>query len=187
MSIVTRFFPNGEFSQGVDTSKRRRDKQRRDVSVHKKLDKERRDEYLQWKAWYDAEMPSGFIHTVGNVYMSPTGNTYTLREISPKYTCLEWCDVRNTVYTIRLCQDFTSIFFAWRLVPLVHQMLENCEKPKSRKKLEKMTSSMSRNIRNGVFLLERLPGGKDCLSFLTLTFLTCPANRWTIAAAIGTR
>jgi hypothetical protein len=58
---------------------------------------------------------------------------------------------------------------------LVHHPVESCEFPEtlgissSRKKLEGMTKNMARNIRNGVYLLEQQPGGKDCLSFLTLT------------------
>jgi hypothetical protein len=55
------------------------------------------------------------------------------------------------------------------LKPLVHQSVESCETPKTRKKLSSMSKSMSRNIRNAVYLLERQPGGKDVLSFLTLT------------------
>lgn len=169
MTIVARFFPNGEFSQGVDTSKRRRHPERRDPKVLQRLDKERRDEYLQWKAWYNAEMPNGYVHTIGSVYMSPIGNTYILRKISENYTCLEWCDVRGTVYTTHLRQDFNSVFYEWRLIPLVHQMVESCDKSKSRKKLLSMSKQMSRNIRNAVYLLEQQDGGKDVLSFLTLT------------------
>jgi hypothetical protein len=55
------------------------------------------------------------------------------------------------------------------LRPLVHQLVESCEKNESRKKLTSMSKRMSRNIRNGVYLLEQQPEGKDVLSFLTLT------------------
>jgi hypothetical protein len=55
------------------------------------------------------------------------------------------------------------------LAPLVHQSVESSPSPTpSRKKLEGMTKSMARNIRQGVYLLEHMYS-KDCLSFLTLT------------------
>jgi len=55
------------------------------------------------------------------------------------------------------------------LTPLVYQSVENCDKSKNRKKLETMTKRMALRIRNAAFLLERERGGKDVLSFLTLT------------------
>jgi len=169
MTIVARFFPNGEFSHGVDTSKKRSDKQRRDTQPTQRLDKERRDEYLQWLTWFRETYPRGIVHTTGSRYLSESGITYTLREVHENSCSLEWCDARNKIYTTHLSKNFDYVFYEWRLTPLVYQSVESCEKPKSRKKLTSMSKSMARNIRNGVYVLEQMPGGKDVLSFLTLT------------------
>lgn len=175
MSIVLQFFPNGEFSQGVDTSKRRRDKPRRDEPYKPPLNKERRDEYLQWREQNHEIHSPNFVHTCNSVYVSGTGKKYTLLVSKENECCLGWEDTVNKKYQTVLNKNIRQICFEWRLTPLVHQSVESCENPgtpiiaSSRKKLESMTKPMARNIRNGVYLLEQQPGGKDCLSFLTLT------------------
>jgi len=168
MTIVLRFFPNGEFSQGVDTS-HRRDK-RRHIKRHEKptpLDQECRDGYLQWVNEGDN----------ADIHLCVPGTQFRCRD--------------NGIYTY-LCEDEAGHHYAYEgenyvltdvlmnepigrmvargeLVPLVYQSVESSpSRAKSRKKLESMTKSMARNIRQGVYLLEQMYS-KDVLSFLTLT------------------
>lgn len=176
MSIILQFFPNGEFSQGVDTSKKRRDRQCRDeLTQTLKLDPKRRDEYLQWRERNHAVCAPDFVHTCGSVYASPTGQRYTLLKCEKDACILGFKDTVNKEYQMVLNKSIHTIMWEWDLSLLVYQSIESCENsenldmPLSRKKLEAMTKNMARNIRNGVYLLEQQPGGKDCLSFLTLT------------------
>lgn len=168
MSIVLRFFPNGEFSQGVDTS------QRRDKSAHAKQrrhdppSQECRDEYLRWAS----EGNNAEIHLCvpGTQFRCRDGGIYT-------YLCE---DVNGHHYSyegqhyvladVLMNEPIGQMIGRGELVPLVHQSVESSPHPSapSRKKLLAMTKSMGRNIRNAVFLLEE-KYGKDCLSFLTLT------------------
>lgn len=168
MTIVLRFFPNGEFSQGVDTSKRR-DK-RRHLKRHEKptpIDQECRDGYLRWVDEGDN----------ADTHLCVPGTQFRCRD--------------NGIYTY-LCEDEAGHHYAYEgdnyvladvlmnepigrmvargeLVPLVHQLVESSPTPhESRKKLDAMTKSMARNIRQGVYLLEQMYS-KDTLSFLTLT------------------
>lgn len=169
MSIVARFFPNGEFSQGVDTSRQRRDKQCRHRDRTDKNWKQRRDEYLQWKTSFQEKGADPHQLPLGTKLRSRSGYLYTLTASSVDSCTLTWQDNVGYTYVHTLLQSFPRIAFDWGLTPLVHQMVESCEKPESRKKLPCMTKNMARNIRNAVYLLEQQPGGKDVLSFLTLT------------------
>lgn len=169
MSIVARFFPNGEFSQGVDTSHKRRDNQRRHKDCIDKNWKERRDEYLRWKEEAAKAGLESFELPYGNFMRSRSGYVYYVEATSESSTTLTWEDGSPNVHTYTLLQSIHRVAFEWGLIPLVHQMVESCEKPESRKKLPSMTKHMARNIRNAVYLLERQQGGKDVLSFLTLT------------------
>lgn len=176
MSIVARFFPNGEFSQGVDTSKRRRDKQRRDESFKPPLNKERRDEYLQWKK-DNADIQNQIsIAKEYDIWVSPCGHKYSIGELHSDSCTLDWRDETGYPHCTYVSKSFSVVAYEWRLTPLVYQSVESSEKPQSRKKLLGMTGNMARNIRNGVYLLEQMPGGKDCLSFLTLTLPSLSAQ-----------
>jgi hypothetical protein len=168
MTIVLQFYPNGEFSQGVDTSKRR-DK-RRHLKRHEKptpIDQECRDGYLQWVSQGEN----------ADIRLCVPGTQFRCRD--------------NGIYTY-LCEDEAGHHYAYEgedyvlpdvlinepigrmigrgeLIPLVHQSVESSPTPpQSRKKLDAMTKSMARNIRQGVYLLEQMYS-KDTLSFLTLT------------------
>jgi len=169
MAIVLQFFPNGEFSQGVDTSKRRRDKRRDATPQTSKLNKERRDEYLQWQEGFCKPLQNWAMHSLGSQYRSKYLHTYTLRESSATHCVLEWRDLRGQVHTTSCGQNIVNVCFQWRLTPLVHLSVESSKLASSRKKLEGMTKNMARNIRQGVFCLEERAGSKDVLSFLTLT------------------
>jgi len=167
MSIVLQFYPNGEFTQGVDTSKRR----------HKEVPKERRHDPLA------QECRDGYLRWSG------TDSNADIRLCVPGQ---QFEDLKGGVYTY-LCEDHKGHHYAYEcgecveadvlldvpigrlvglgtLVPLVHQLVESspsASKP-SRKRLTDMTKNMARNIRNGVYLLEK-KYGKDQMSFLTLT------------------
>jgi len=102
--------------------------------------------------------------------MSRTGRVYTLISINVASCSLAWFDdAEVNLYTSEFPSQFRSVAFEFGLTPLVYQTVESCDKPQSRKKLESMSRAMGRNIRNAVYLLEQMPGGKDVLSFLTLT------------------
>jgi len=175
MSIVTRFFPNGEFTQGVDTSHKRRDKIAPRTPQTLPLDIKRRDEYLQWSI-DNAEMlnDSGTFQP-GAKFLSASGWEHTLVSCTSNLCELQWQDSKGKVYVSRVSSCLRKVLWEWKLTPLVHQSVESCDNPQkpspavSRKKLTSMTKNMSRNIRNAVYLMEKQPGGKDVLSFLTLT------------------
>lgn len=182
MSIVLQFFPNGEFSQGVDTSKKRRDKRRHETTQTYPLSEERRHEYLQWIEEYKQGGYPPFDKIPIGTELITDDRLYTLEERGHDNTVLSFRDTKGRKYCISLYKRLDRVMFEWKLVPLVYQSVESCEISETpilpsiekndrtnRKKLEGMTKNMSRNIRNGVYLLEQQPGGKDCLSFLTLT------------------
>lgn len=168
MSIILRFFANGEFSQGVDTS------QRRDKRTYTKkhqiptpLNQECRDGYMQWVDTGD----NADIHLCvpGTQFRTKDGGVYT-------YLC-EDTDGHHYAYEgkryvlpdVLMNEPIGRMIARGELVPLVYQSVESSPQPvESRKRLDSMTKNMARNIRNAVFLLEE-KYGKDQLSFLTLT------------------
>lgn len=170
MSIVLRFFPNGEFSQGVDTSKRRKDRQRRDTPTQTcKLDIKRRDEYLQWIKEDEQTQQAIDKVSLGSIWMSHSGLRYEVKSLNLGSCALGWEDKTGGKHTTVIPQSFRTTAFLFRMTLLVYHPVESSKLATSRKKLEGMTKPMAKNIRNGVFLLEECEGGKDVLSFLTLT------------------
>lgn len=169
MAIIARFFPNGEFSHGVDTShanKERRHKERR----HEPLDPECRDTYLQWKA----DNPDMNLCVPGQSYLDESGErmwvyTGVDKDGVPMYDAL---DAKGLdVHGIRMEYPIGRLIGSGRFSPLVHQLREsspNEVKEPSRKRLTGMTKNMARNIRNACYLLDA-QYGKDNISFLTLT------------------
>jgi hypothetical protein len=169
LSIVTRFFPNGEFSQGVDTSHKRRDKRTHPLEGYEKNNLESGRVSLRFIG-RNAEIPQSTLDSVSRRrYRSSNGYTYEVVEATQLSCVLRWETDDNVSHTTSIPVNFIRLQKEWGLVPLVHQSVETCDKLPSRKKLVKMTKNMSRNIRNAVYLLEQQPGGKDVLSFLTLT------------------
>ena len=169
MSIILRFFPNGEFTRGVSAVKRR------DVSA------DRRHESI-------AEMiPVG---RKTSLRLRGHEETVTADMISAMPGD-EFLDRRDGVYTY-LCNDAGIHTYAYEgkdgfvTVTTLYDQLHRCiqrgelthiglsnarilkEPCVSRKKCERMTTSMARKIRNAAYLLTR-KYGKDQLSFLTLT------------------
>lgn len=176
MSIVARFFPNGEFSQGVDTSKKRRHRERRHKDCTDKNWRQRRDEYLQWRKDLPSHISDSSKFPDGTFFHSRSGYIYWLEAQSSSSCTLCWEDSGGQLHTTTVLQSIGKVAWEWGLIPLVHQSVESCDKPESRKKLPKMSKPMARNIRNAVYLLEQQPGGKDVLSFLTLTLPSLSAE-----------
>lgn len=176
MSIIAKFYPNGEFSQGVDTSKTRRDNRNHRETLRPKLSLQCRHEYLQWVTENESISEQYAAAKEGSMWRSSLAHTYVLIYTSQTSCVLKWQDEAGATHYLNPGTVFPVIAYQFKLTPLVHQMRESCEKPPSRKKLEKMTGHMARNIRNGVYLLEQMFGGKDCMSFLTLTLPDLSSN-----------
>lgn len=169
MNIVLQFYPNGEFSQGVDTSSRRPPKCVRQ-SAQTSLSNEEITPYdLRLVVKHTAEVGAQISGKVGTHYTNSIGTTFALVESEANYCVLERLGDSSEGRLLRMDTSIHRLVHLELLSPLVHQSVESCEKPESRKKLLSMSKRMSRNIRNAVYLLERQKGGKDVLSFLTLT------------------
>jgi len=176
MSIVARFFPNGEFSQGVDTSHRRlkrvRDKNNISAFQPSSMQISGRpytQEDLDRCNEQNADIPAQTYAVKGYLFLSAGGTEYRLHEFDDEQTVLCVTSDINAGEIVHIATSIYRLVHTRLLIPLVHQSVESCDTPPSRKKLEGMTKPMARNIRNGVYLLEQQPGGKDLLSFLTLT------------------
>lgn len=169
MSIVLRFFPNGEFSQGVNATSQRRDKRRHPLEGYEK----RRDDAGRLSISFqgrNAEIPEATLNLfLGRKYISPRQNTYEVVEAGQLHCVLKWYDDENVSHLTSVQLNIIRVIHEWKLIELGSSDARILtEPPKSRKKCESMTKNMARNIRNGVYLLEE-KYGKDNLSFLTLT------------------
>jgi len=168
VTIVLQFYPNGEFSQGVDTSASRHErKQRRDRTI------ERRDADISTQtseyANITSQIPVECIEAPGTQYTNRRGDIVTVLHSCQEGVTLAWEDENEGQGTYTTTYSIYDMIRRGELTPLVYQSVENCDKRENRKKLVSMTKGMARNIRNAVYLLEQQPGGKDVLSFLTLT------------------
>lgn len=169
MPIVLQFYPNGEFTQGVDTSSNRPPKhvcKQPQISI---TNAEITQHDLQLCQQQTAEMGAQIYGKEGTYFADTRGETFCLVESQPNYCVLAKCSNNTDEWQERVDTSIYRLVHLGLLSPLVHQSVESSENQPSRKKLQGMTKNMGRNIRNGVYLLEQLPGGKDCLSFLTLT------------------
>lgn len=170
MTIVVQFYPNGEFTQGVDTSKRRRPHNHLNKNlstVHTSVAE--KYTYLTDYCLDDNGVVINY-YSPGQQFITQDGGIYTyLCEDSRGHHFAYEC-TNYVLEDVVMNAPIGKLLARGELSPLVHQSVESSsfsQKP-SRKKLESMTSSMARNIRNGVFLLEQ-KYGKDLMSFLTLT------------------
>lgn len=176
MTIILQFFPNGEFSQGVDTSNRRlkhvckkAQTSAFDLAPTHISNREYTDYDLLVCKQQTADMGAEIYGETGTHFAGTGGQTFKLVESGDYHCVLTRLSDNTEGGQIRLDTSIYRAVHVGLLSPLVHQSVESCDKPKSRKKLEGMTKRMGRNIRNAVYLLEQEPGGKDVLSFLTLT------------------
>ena len=168
MPIVLQFYPNGEFSQGVDTSASRREKKQRRNRIIQRRDEDISTQTSRY-AEVTASIPADKIESPGTQYRNRRGDILTVLHTCDEGVTLarEVDGVGTDVYTTKY--SLYDMISNGDLTPLVYQLIESCDNPRNRKKLVEMTKNMARNIRNGVYLLEQQPGGKDVLSFLTLT------------------
>lgn len=165
--IVLRFSPNGEFSQGVDTSHRRRPAPRIEKPFTKPLNTEDKNAYMRWIA--QQSTACRHLYTPGCKFINRFNETYTYIKKDFDGYWWDWECMDGHTYRVLMNEPIGRLIARFELTPLVYQSLESSIAPKpSRKKLESMTRPMARNIRNGVYLLEK-DYGKDNLSFLTLT------------------
>lgn len=168
MTTILHFYPNGEFTQGQDVSKRR-GKSRLEKSCDS-LHTPGLSPVAKQKLCDDIKRLSPGRVEVGAKFVSPLGTAFeyvsekreggiTLHGVNSHGEFIEVIDSRNIDQFVR----------EEKYVPLVHQTLEFSQKQNPpRKKCLKMTSRMGRNIRNAAYIMEQ-EKGKDCLSFLTLT------------------
>ncbi len=167
MSIILRFFPNGEFTQGVDTSHRRKSAAPKEHK-HEPLTQECRDGYMQWVQ----ENPNADIHLCvpGQQFTNQRGEIYTYlcEDVNGHHYALEG---ENFVLPdVLINEPIGRMVARGEMTPLVYQTLESSAQRKngSRKRLERMTKHMARNIRNAGYLLQA-KYGKDNISFATFT------------------
>jgi hypothetical protein len=175
LSIVARFFPNGEFSLGVDSSKRR-DKRTHPLEGYEKRRHDDGTVYLQWER-RDIEVSSSLRYSfIGKEYKSALhGWIYLCVDMSEKlYPTFYYQDDSGKGHEFTASVPIGVLIKSGELIDLGSSDARILEKkPESRKKLLTMTKNMARNIRNGVYLLEQ-KHGKDVLSFLTLTVPSLP-------------
>lgn len=168
MPIVLQFYPNGEFSQGVDTSASRREKDKRRDRIKQRRDADVSTQTSRY-AEITASIPADKIEAPGTQYRNRRGDVLTVLHSCDEGVTLarEVDGVGVDTYTTKY--SIYDMIDRGDLVPLVYPLVESSEKRESRKKLTSMTKAMARNIRNACYLLEQDRGGKDALSFLTLT------------------
>lgn len=168
MSIILQFYPNGEFTQGVDTSSRRKSRPERiSDEMTRALSPYLRQELI---AEMNAEMYDADIEK-GQEYISASGSQwiYLCRHDRTYYYAVD--NHIDEPWTLESPHSPSRLVGMGEItpLPLVHQTVEFSQEPHpSRKKCLRMTSSMARNIRNACYVLEQ-QYTKDCLSFLTLT------------------
>lgn len=179
MTIITRFYPNGEFTQGVDTSHKR---------------KVRRLDHLSSK------LHNNYAPAVVSDVCAEMNDEICAEMIEPGYTFIS----AQTSEYVYLCKEHRTYHYAVtpkegegyvvesEHSPLRMQKLTGgsslglsdarifTETPKaSRKRCLTMSKSMARNIRQACYLLEE-SYGKNHLSFLTLTLPSLPSEAMTV-------
>lgn len=167
MSIVLQFFPNGEFTQGVDTSHRRKERQPKQRK-HEPLSRECRDGYLEWVR----SNPDSDSHLCvpGRQFANQRGEVYTYlcEDVNGHHYALE--GENYVLPDVLMNEPIGRMVARGELTPLVYQTVEcsDIAETQSRKQCEKLSTRLARRIRNAGYLLEQWYG-KDNLSFLTLT------------------
>ena|SRR3990172_4174310 len=168
MTIVLQFYPNGEFSQGVDTSASRREKKQRRDRVVERRDADISTQTLEYASIVPPEGAQAF-EAPGTQYTNRHGDIITILHSCQEGVTLAWEDEHEGKGVYTTPYSIYDMVRRGELTPLVYQTVESCDNSLNRKKLSGMTKRMARNIRNAAYMLEQQPGGKDVLSFLTLT------------------
>jgi hypothetical protein len=167
MGIILQFYPNGEFTQGVDTSRpKKKIIEKKAERLHSKdLSISAMKEII---ADIDADMLPELEY--GTEYQGRNGSTWMVLGKSDKvghyyYAVSELngeCWETELLHPSYLVRDGFLVPFG------LSNALVFKNPPRERLPQKDMTKRMARRIRNGVYLLEK-EYGKDCLSFLTLT------------------
>lgn len=170
MTIILRFFPNGEFTQGVDTSKKRKSHQHQKPNLSTvRASVAEKHTYLTDYAFDDNGEPINY-YTPGQQFRNKRKGIYTYlcEDSKGHHFAYEACTY--VLPDVIINEPIGVLIARGEMTPLVYQSVESSPQPQkpSRKRLDTMTGNMARNIRNAVYLLEKTYG-KDNLSFLTLT------------------
>lgn len=180
MSIILQFYPNGEFTQGVDTSSKRRS--RLDALSGELLDAQGRANKNDVCAEMNAEISKDMVAD-GTQFMSAMGSlhTYLHRHHDEYHYAVE--PAHGEPYVIESEHPPTRYAHMVGATPLgSSDGLNFTETPKPKRKAPStMTKRMGRNIRSAAYLLER-QHGKDNLSFLTLTLPDLPSEGLQVCA-----
>lgn len=169
MTIVLRFFPNGEFSQGVSASSKSPPRH-----VCKTLQTSIRTQIhtnadLQRCKEQNETIPAQIYAKRGFIFKSNTGKKYILQSFDDISVLLEEQREDTEKNILRIDASIYRLVHLRLLTPLGSSDARILAEPlHSRKKLLSMTRNMGRNLRNAVYLLEE-KYGKEQLSFLTLT------------------
>lgn len=182
MSIVLRFFPNGEFTQGyLSPPKEKKDRAslrsphmcdeyHRMDALAKSLHTwgERRDAYLQW--WESiADMQGDEYWSVGSQFEAPYLGIVTIDKISSDTFTYRRIDSLGVERITECALPLKRAVFELNWLILGSSSARILTEPKtSRKRCPAMTRSMGRNIRSACYMLEH-KYTKSLLSFLTLT------------------
>lgn len=172
MTIILQFLPNGEFTQGVITSPKKRS--RLDALSSKLLNASGWANKDDVCAEMNAEMSKDTVPE-GTEFMSAQSSlhTYLRRHHDTYYYAVE--PLEGEPYVVDSPHPpvrYASLVGAEPLGLSNGLKFTEDQKPK-RKPPSTMTKSMARNIRNAGYLLEQ-KYGKDNLSFLTLTLPNLP-------------
>lgn len=169
MVIVARFYPNGEFTAGFDTSSRRKKAvPKPEEPFYEHIDPCLRDLYLQWYC-RDGHADMG-LYVSGRCFYDNNGGawTYLAQDSDGHKWAYEPPDGNGEVRNVDVPIGALVALGLLEPAPLVHQEVEFSPPPPSRKRCLSMSTSMRRNIRNAAYMMEQ-DYGKDNLSFLTLT------------------
>lgn len=175
--IIAKFYPNGEFTQGVDTSRSRKKTSTLVPPPPPPPSKPTIDGYMQW-AKDNADIAQ-HLCTEGNIFSNGKGiYTFLCQDTQGYHYAYEGRTyvLEDVVFLYPPGYMIALGLWVYQPSPLVHQTVESspgCQNgsQSSRKQVKSMTKNMARNIRNGVFLLEKTKH-KANLSFLTLTIPT---------------
>lgn len=175
MSIIAKFFPNGEFSFGVRATKRR-DKRTHPLEGYEKRRDEDGNVSLRFKDRQPEPSPSLRYSFIGKEYKSAlSGVTYLCVDMSAKmHPTMYYTNDAGEGREFTIYHPIGQLLKSGELIDLGSSDARILEKnAESRKKLLTMTKNMARNLRNGVYILEQAYS-KDVLSFLTLTIPSLP-------------
>lgn len=170
MTIVTRFYPNGEFTHGVDTSHRRHRNPPPQTSTPHELIPVGDSVCLQggdvcgevFLETADIQPGQELVNVHGDKY------TYLCADMEKHIYAFETAD-GSFVSVTTLSDKLINYVRRGELTPLGSSSAGILQKtPKTRATPKSLTKRLARRIRNACFLLEQ-KYSKDCLSFLTLT------------------